>query len=115
MIGLSFASKNPDSESRIKNQESRIPHRRRLAIDRREKIVDVVPLEHPLAERLERDTLLALIPFGAQVLKLPFVLVAPTLDRLACRDQTLAQRRRINAAFTQLADLVELLVEGKDL
>ena len=90
----------------------------RLAIDGREQVVDVVALEQPLAQRVERRALLGggrRSPGRPTARSAPascaLVLLALRVDRLARRVEPRAQRRRIGARLAQLANLVELLVQ----
>src|SRR5204863_9712369 len=84
-----------------------------------EQVVDVVALEQPLAQRVERRALLAggravlAVPPRAQLLKLPLVLLALRVDGRARLLEPGAQLPGIRSPFAQLANLVELLVERK--
>src|SRR6188768_2987529 len=95
---------------------------RLLPIDGRQQVVDVVPLEQPLTQRLERGTPLlrrrgvALrIPALAQLSKLLFVCLAFQLDRQTRRLELRRERTGRRSGFAQLTNLVQLLVECKHL
>src|SRR5712691_1628950 len=102
---------------------SRLPssgEARDLALDGSEQVVDVVAFEQPLAQRVEGGALLRhrrmllAVPPRAQLLQLPLVLVALDIDRRARLLEPSAQPVRIRSRFTELANLVELLVERED-
>src|SRR5688572_14507718 len=90
-----------------------------LAFDRCEQIVDVIALQETLPKRLERGALfrssfrLLRVPAPGQRLQLVFVFLPLALDRLPGRLETRPQLRPIGAGLPAVADLVELLVEGK--
>src|ERR1044071_7766287 len=102
---------------------------RALALDGREQVVDVVALEQPFAQRLERRALVRrrrLLPFDfaqgklavparAQLLQLTLVLVALGVDGRPGFLEPRAQRVRIRSRLAQRANLVELLVQREDL
>ena len=95
----------------------------RFAFDRRQQVVDVVALEQPLAQRLERgaprrrrSSPSCASHRALSSCELALVLVALALDRRARRRQPRRERRAIGTArFAQLANLVELLVEREHL
>src|SRR2546423_12972410 len=88
---------------------------RDFALDGREQIVDVVALEQPLAQRVERRSLLRgrggrpfdsaqgelAVPARAQLLQLLLVLVAPGVDRRACLLEPRAELVRMRARLAQ--------------
>src|SRR5688500_18756132 len=90
-----------------------------LALYRCEQVVDVIALQETFPERLERGALirgslrLLRVPAPGQRLQLAFVFLPLALDRLPSRLETRPQRRPIGAGLPAVADLVELLVEGK--
>src|SRR5688500_4405410 len=86
-----------------------------------QQIIDVVALQQALAQRLERRPLLRRgsvllrIPAVDQLLQAALVLLTLPVDRLSRRIEPGAQAGRIAAAVAELANLVEFLVQRKDL
>src|SRR5918992_1326804 len=82
-----------------------------FAIDCRQQIIDVIPLQHAVAQRLERLAILVRIPARAQLLELALVRFTFPFDRPPRAGKPVTQPLRVAASFARLANLVELLVE----
>src|SRR6187399_2228650 len=94
-----------------------LPMRGRLPLDGAEQVGDVIALEQELAQRFQRRAprvgrcACLAVPLLAGLEERALVLVALGLDRLACRGEPRRQHGGVGAGLTQIANLVELLVE----